>query len=86
MKKVLKFPSLILLSFLIRLLVTGAGIGDALVMIALCAVYAGHSYLEHIKEPIANKDLINRITEIEEQVKINKEVVHSIKLGASLKR
>lgn len=86
MEKHLKFPPLILLSFLIRLLITGASIGDALVMIALCSVYAGYLYLESKKDPIANKSLVDRIVEIEEQVKLNKEVVHSLKLGSSLKR
>jgi hypothetical protein len=55
-----KLPILLLSSFLIRLLITGAQFGDALVIIALSALYAGYYYLKVTKEPEANQELKTR--------------------------
>lgn len=86
MEKYLNFPVLILSAFLIRPIYSGASIGDALVIIGLSALYGAHYYLQHKKEPTANKDLINRLVDLEEQVKTTKETIYSIKLASSLKR
>lgn len=79
-------PELVLVCFITRLLVTGASVGDALALFSICLVYAGHRYLKHIKEPVANKDLWDRVASLEDQFKSTKDAVNSIKLGTQLKR
>lgn len=86
MEKYLNFPILILSAFIMRLLITGASVGDSLVILGLSALYSFYYYIESKKQPIANKDLIDRIVELEEQIRATKESVHSIKLGSSFKR
>lgn len=86
MKTNLNLPSLILTAYVIRGLYLGAALGDALAILALSALYASHTYLNGKKEPVANKELLDRIVDLEEQIKVTKETVHSIKLGSSLKR
>lgn len=86
MEKYLNFPIVILSAFIIRLLITGAGLGDSLVIIGLSSLYAFNCYLQYKQEPVANKELINRVVELEEQVRITKENISSVKLGVSLKR
>lgn len=86
MEKHLNFPTLILSVFILRPLVLGASLGDALVIIGLSALYGAHYYFESKKEPIANKELIDRIIFLEEQQKSTKEVIHSIKLGSGLRK
>lgn len=86
MKNHLSLPSLVLVAYVARSLYLGATLGDALVVLALSALYASNAYLENKKEPIANKELLNRVVDLEEQIKVTKETVHSIKLGSSLKR
>lgn len=86
MKKLVSFPALILSAFLIRLLVTGASIGDSLVIIGLASLYASWSYFESKKETPVNKAILDRVVDLEEIVKSTKETVNSLKLGANLKR
>lgn len=80
------FPLLLLSFIMLRVLIVGASFGDSLVVLALCALYAGQHYFESKKEPIPNKEILNRIVDLEEQLKSTKDVIHSLKLGASLKR
>jgi nitrogen regulatory protein PII-like uncharacterized protein len=86
MKSYLNLPTLILISFLIRLLIMGASIGDALVIIALSSLYGFFYFIESKKEPEANKELKDRIVELEEQVKIVKDKAASLSLASSFKR
>lgn len=86
MEKFLNFPTVILSLFIIRPMILGASIADALVIIGLSALYGFYYYNESKKEPIANKALVDRIVELEEQSRITKESVHSLKLGVGLKR
>lgn len=60
------FPHFLLFSYLIRLLVHGASLGDALVMLVFGALYAGHHYLDHIKEPEVNKDIKDKLVLLQE--------------------
>lgn len=76
----------ILFAFLVRLLFTGASIGEALVILSLSVLYGFTQYLKHIKEPQANQTLITRLIDLEEQVKTTKETIHSVKLGVSLRK
>lgn len=86
MSKYLNLPSFLILSFIIRLLIVGAGIGEALVAIALSGLYGFYYYLESKKEPIANKDLLERLLALEDQIKTTREKVNSITLASHLKR
>lgn len=86
MKKILNFPLLILLAFIIRPLINGVSLGDAVVILGLSCLYAAYYYFESKKEPIANKELLNRVVELEEQIRITKDIVHSVKLGSSLRK
>lgn len=86
MNKLKHLPVLLIFSYLIRLLITGAGIGDSIVMLVLGALYAGHVYLDHIKEPEANAELRNRLIALEESHATVKNKVNSMSLGATLKK
>lgn len=86
MNKLLNLPTLLIISFLIRILINGATIGEAIVMLALSALYAGFYYLDYKKEPEANKEIRNKIVELEEQLKITKDKVNSVALGINLRK
>lgn len=81
-----QFPVVVLSLFLIRPIYSGASIGDAFVIIGLAALYAGHYYLESKKEPVANKALLDRLVDLEEQVRITKDVVNGVKLSSTFRR
>lgn len=86
MEKHLNLPTFLISAFLIRLLIVGAGIGDSIVMIVLGALYGGHVYLAHIKEPIVNKDVKDKINQMDELLTKVKNKVDSYSLGAALKK
>lgn len=68
MLKMISLPQILLSAFLIRLLVTGASIGDALALLSLSGIYAFYLYLESKKIPEANKDIKDRLVAIEDKV------------------
>jgi len=86
MDKYLPLPFFLLLSFLVRLLFTGANIGEAIVIIALSCLYGFFHFLHNKKEPEVNKDLKNRLVEMEEQHKLLKDKVSSLNFGFNLKK
>lgn len=55
--------------YLIRLLITGASIGDSLTIIGLASLYAYFLFLESKKEVPVNKQYWDRLVELEERVK-----------------
>lgn len=79
-------PSLLLSAFLVRLLITGADIGEAIVITALSCLYGGFMYLEHSKQPTPNKDIYDKISDLEDQLKGTKDKLNSVSLASSLKR
>jgi hypothetical protein len=79
-------PAGLLTSYLIRLLVTGASIGDAIVIISLSTLYAGWVWLESKKQVPVNKEIQDRIVELEEQVKVAKDKINSVAIAASFRR
>lgn len=79
-------PSLLLISYLIRLLATGATIGDAIVIIALSTVYSGYVWLESKKEPVPNQDIKNRLIELETAIEATKNKMNSISIASTFKR
>lgn len=86
MDKYLNLPTFLLSSFLIRLLIVGASIGDSITMLALAGLYGVWYYFELKREPEANKDLKNRIVELEESQKLLRDKVNSSNLGSQLRR
>ncbi len=86
MAKYLNLPTFLISSFIIRLLITGAGLGDALVVLSLAGLYAGHLYLEHIREPEANPELRARLSLTEAMLEKVKNKVDSMNLGSFLKK
>lgn len=80
------FPHILIFSYLIRLLVTGASIGDALVIFVFGALLAGQAYLEHIKEPAANQDLRDAIKRIESTQENIKSKMSSISVAQTLRK
>lgn len=71
---------------MVRVLITGASLGEALGLFALSALYAFHLFLESKKEPIANQDLWNRLIELEEAHKSVRDKISSIQVASSFKR
>lgn len=62
----LKFtPQALLVAYLVRLLLTGACVGDALALFALVGLYAFFEYIELKKQVPINKDALERITLLE---------------------
>lgn len=86
MKLLLNLPPITLGAYLIRILATGASVGDSLVIIGLSALYGWFLYTESKKETPVNKQYLDRLIDIEEQVKLNKETVNAFKLGNQLRR
>lgn len=82
MDKLLRyFPHLLIFSYLIRLLITGASLGDALVVLVFGLLVAGRDYLEHIREPEANLELKTRIDELEKTQDSIKSKVSSLTIS-----
>lgn len=68
------------------MLILGASIGDAIAIMALAGLVAFDNHITSKKQPIANKDILDRLIAVEEQIKVTKESVHSIRLGGALKK
>lgn len=75
------FPSLLLSSYLIRILVTGSSVGDAISLFALCSLFAYNTFLESKKQTPVNKDVYDKISYLEEQLGLTKSKLSSIQLG-----
>lgn len=80
MNKIKSLTQLLVSSYLIRLLITGASIGDALVIISLSSLYGLFLYLDNKKQPEANKDLKDRIIAVEEMVQKANSKVSALQL------
>jgi hypothetical protein len=86
MKKAINLPAIALVAYLTRLLVTGASIGDAIFAVALCALYGFWCFTELKRQVPVNKAIMDRICDLEEQLKVTKEKVNSFHLGHYLKK
>ena len=71
LNKIKDLSQILLSCFVIRLLVTGATVGDALVIIALSTLYGVYHYLEVKKVPEVNKDILDRLALVEERASKN---------------
>lgn len=86
MKFLLLLPAICLPTFLFKITVYGCNAAEAVVFTALCALYAGWFYMTKTAEPEANKELKNRLVDLEEQVKIQKDKVSSFTLTSGLRK
>lgn len=68
LNKVKSLTQILLSAFLIRLLVTGASIGDALTMLSLSSLYGFWMYLQSKVEISPNKEIKDRVVELEERL------------------
>jgi hypothetical protein len=78
-------PTVAVSAFLIRLLVTGASIGDAIALTALLGLYAYQMFVDSKTQVPVNKEILDRIIYLEEQLKEAKTKVSALSLG-SLRR
>lgn len=86
MLKYLNPALVLLLAFLVRILVTGATFGDALVIIGLSGLYGFQHYLDSKKEPVANKMLWDRVADLEQQLLSTRDSVNAVKLGMGFRK
>lgn len=84
--KIKSLTQILLSAFLVRLLVTGASIGDAISLLSLSGLYAFWSYLEFKKEPEANKELKTRLIELETKVSSSESKIGAMTLSNQLRR
>lgn len=75
------FSTLLLPIFLIKTTFLHGGLADALIIAALAGLFCFYLYLESKKEPVANKDLIDRIIYLETQTVEMKSKVSAIQIG-----
>lgn len=86
MKMLLNLPAVLLPSFLLKLLIVGTNISDAIIILALSGLYAFYYHTETKREDPLNKSSLTRITELEESLKHTKDKVNSLTFGSSLKK
>lgn len=65
LNKIKDLSQICLGAYVIRLLITGATIGDALVILGLSGLYGFFCHLQSKKEPIVNQDIKDRLVVLE---------------------
>jgi hypothetical protein len=83
MKYLLNLAPGLLGAYLIRLLVTGASVGDSIVIIGLSALYAFFLDLERKKQVPINKPFHDRLVELEEKVKIQQDQIGAFNIKSA---
>jgi len=78
-------PVFILPFYLIRTAIYGSSLADAFILSALTGLYAFFSYLDSKKEPEANLEVKNRVTQLEKQIEETKSNVTALKIGTQLR-
>ena len=84
-KELLNFPLLILSFFLIRLLITGASIGDSIVTLGLAALYGFYYHTESNKEPEINVEFKAKFISLEAEVLSLRNTQNTIKIASQIK-
>jgi hypothetical protein len=79
--KITHLGQILLSSFLVRLLITGASIGDALALMGLGAVYGIHIYLDAKKIPDPNIEHKARIDSLENKIQLLESKLGVMTLG-----
>lgn len=80
------FSSTLLVVYLIKLLLGTSSIADSLIVIALASLCAFNYYYYKPKDTEVNKELKDRVLDIEELLKTTRDKVNSISLGNSLRK
>jgi hypothetical protein len=80
------FPHFLLFSLLIRILIVGASLGEAIIMLVFGSIYAGHEYLDHIREPEANKAIKDDLAALKESHESLKNKVSSVTLANTFRK
>ena len=78
-------PQVLLSSLLIKCLITGSSIGDALGLIGLASLVGFNLYLDVKREIPVNKEIKDRLLELEESVRETKSKVSAIVLSSPFK-
>lgn len=78
MKERLHLPSILLVSFLIKVLIKGAEFSDAIILTALSSLYFGTYYFKGHKDEPVNKTILDRMVELEEQLRVIKDKTSSV--------
>lgn len=83
--KLLNFPLVILSLFIIRLLITGASIGDSIVLLGLAALYGFYYYTETKKEPEINVEFKEKFKQLQIEIENLRHAQNTIKIASQIK-
>lgn len=86
MKILLNLAPCLLGAYLLRLLITGASVGDSLTIIGLSSLYAYFLYLESKKQLPVNQEVWDRLIEVEERVKQHHDSISAFNIKNTLFR
>lgn len=75
-----------LIALVVRILLFGATMGDAVFATALCGLYGWHLWLESKAAKPVNKEIMDRIYFLEESLAATKDKVNSIMVATHFKR
>jgi hypothetical protein len=67
--------------YLVKTVVLGVSLADSIPILGLTGLFCFFLFLESKREPIANKELKERLLSVEEQLKETKSNVNAIKIG-----
>lgn len=84
MKKI-DFVSTLLVCYLARLLILGAGIGDAIALSALVGLYGFKHFLKYKTQPDINAEVKSHIENMNRDLEDIKKTVAVFKLGTNLR-
>ena len=68
MKKYLEVPTILLSAFLIRILITGASVGDSIALAALAGLFGFYYYYENKKEKPINEAVKEELAQVKRTV------------------
>lgn len=83
MRSFFNLPTLLLTSLVIKCLYSGTGLGEALALLSLSALYAGQKWLELQQQIPVNKAILDRLVEVEEQVRVAKDSLNGLKIAST---
>jgi len=83
--KLLNFPLVILSLFIIRLLITGASIGDSVVLLGVAALYGFYYHTESKKQPDINKEFKDKFIQLQTEIENLRHAQNTIKIASQIK-
>jgi hypothetical protein len=81
MKEILNLPAVALCSVIIKSLITGISIAEALAIVGLAALYGLYYYYESKKEPPLNDSIKAELKNLQDEMNVVKAALQSQKLG-----